>query len=215
MNLAYLPIDIPTPILNEQKIIDWFESHKLIDQDYLEYRQGQHAWATVSTCTLPKDWRRFDNKMWANRRQESNNNGVLFHPGFEDIFPELASCIKQLPFKQLTVSKMLYQLNEIPAHQDAPDHRNPSEPRRYTIYLTAPEYNTFYVSKTANSEKILIKVDPEYSCFVFNNTDCWHGALKNDRPKIILTTAGILDNEKHEALLERSLKKFKNQAIYL
>jgi hypothetical protein len=215
MSLVYLPIDIPMPILDEQKILDWFESHKLLDQDYWEYQQGRHAWAMTSACSQPNDWRRYDAEMWANRRQEGNNTGVLFHPGFAEEFPELANCIKQLPFTQLTVSGMLYQLNEIPAHQDTFDPRLPTEPRRYTIYLTAPEHNTFYVSKTADSEKILINIDPNYSCFVFNNTDCWHGALKNDRPKIILTTAGILDNEKHEALLARSLKKFKDQAVYL
>lgn len=215
MSLAYLPINIPMPILDEKKILDWFENHKLLDTDYWEYQQGRHAWAMTSTCQETKDWRRYDDKMWANRRQEGNNSGVLFHPGFEETFPELANCIRQLPFTQLTVSGMLYQLNEIPTHQDTADPRNQTEPRRYTIYLTAPEHNTFYVSKTADSEKILIKVNPEYSCFVFNNTDCWHGAIKNDRPKIILTTAGILNNEKHEALLARSLEKFKDQAIYI
>lgn len=215
MTLAYLPIDIPVKMPDERKVLDWFENHKLIDTDYWEYQQGRHAWAMISTCTPPKDWRRYDAEMWDNRRQEGDNNGVIFHPGFEETFPEISNCIRQLPFKQLTVSGMLYQLNEIPAHQDTFDPRTPTEPRRYTIYLTAPEHNTFYVSKTADSEKVLVKVNSEYSCFVFNNSDCWHGALKNDRPKIILTTAGILDNERHEALLARSLEKFKDQAIYL
>lgn len=215
MNLAYLPIDIPMPILNETKLLEWFENHKLLDTDYWEYQQGRHTWALVSTCKMTTDWRRFDSTMWENRRVESENQGVLFHPGFQDEFPEIANCIKQLPFKQLTVSGMLYQMNEISTHKDTADPHNPTEPRRYTIYLTNPEYNTFYVSKTETSEKVLVKVDPNYSCFVFNNTNVWHGALKNNRPKIILTTAGILDNEKHEELLARSLEKFKDKAIYL
>jgi hypothetical protein len=215
MNLAYLPIDIPVPILNETKLLEWFENHKLLNTDYWEYQKGRHTWALVSTCKMPTDWRRFDSIMWENRRVESENQRVLFHPGFEEEFPEIANCIKQLPFKQLTVSGMLYQMNEIPTHKDTADPHNPTEPRRYTIYLTNPEHNTFYVSKTETSEKVLVKVDPNYSCFVFNNTDVWHGALKNNRPKIILTTAGILDNEKHEELLARSLEKFKDKAIYL
>jgi hypothetical protein len=215
MKLAYLPIDIPTPIVDEKKILDWFENHKLLDTDYWEYQQGRHAWAMTSTCTPPKHWRRYDSEMWQNRRQIGDNQGVLFHPGFEDAFPEIANCIKQLPFKQLTVSGMLFQLGEIPPHQDETDIWNPTEPRRYSIYLTSSEHNTFYVSKTPDSEKIFVNINPEYSCFVFNNTDCWHGAIKNDRPKIILTTAGILDNDKHNLLLEKSLKKFKNEAIYL
>lgn len=215
MNLAYLPIDIPMPIIDETKLLDWFENHKLLGDDYWEYKQGRHTWAMTSTCKEPADWRRYNSAMWENRRVEGENQGVLFHPGFEETFPEIANCITQLPFKQLTVSGMLYQMSEIPAHKDALDTNYPTEPRRYTIYLTNPEYNTFYVSKTENSEKVLINIDPEYSCFVFNNTDVWHGALKTDRPKIILTTAGIIDNEKHETLLARSLEKFKSQALYL
>lgn len=215
MKLAYLPIDIPMPILDEQKILDWFENHKLLDTDYWEYQKKRHTWAMVSTCKEPNDWRRFDSDMWENRRAEGENRGVLFHPGFEETFPEIAACIRQLPFKQLTVSGMLYQMNEIPPHKDTFDPHYPTEPRRYSIYLTDPKYNTFYVSKTENSEKILVTIDPKYSCFVFNNTDCWHGALKNDRPKIIITIAGIIDNERHKELLARSLEKFKDKAIYL
>ena len=215
MNLAYLPIDIPMPVLDEEKLLSWFENHKLLDTDYWEYQQGRHTWAMISACKEPTDWRRYDSAMWENRRVEGENRGVLFHPGFEETFPEIASCIRQLPFRQLTVSGMLYQMNEIPAHKDTVDPHHPTEPRRYTIYLTNPNYNTFYISKTENSEKVLVTIDPAYSCFVFNNTDVWHGALKNNRPKIILTTAGIIDNEKHEALLARSLEKFKNQAVYL
>jgi hypothetical protein len=215
MKLAYLPIDIPVPIVDENKILDWFENHKLLDTDYWEYQQGRHAWAMTSTCTPPKHWRRYDSEMWQNRRRVGDNCGVLFHPGFEDTFPEIANCVKQLPFKQLTVSGMLYQLGEISPHQDETDIWDPTEPRRYSIYLTSPEHNTFYVAKTPESEKIFVTINPEYSCFVFNNTDCWHGAIKNNRPKIILTTAGILDNYKHNLLLEKSLKKFKNEAIYL
>ncbi len=215
MSLAYLPIDIPMPILNEKKLLDWFENHKLLDTDYWEYQSNRHTWALVSTCNQPSNWRRFDPVMWENRRVESDNSGILFHPGFEEAFPEIANCIRALPFKQLTVSGMLYQMGEIPTHQDTIDPHDPTEPRRYTIYLTDPKYNTFYVSKTEDSEKILVNIDPEYSCFVFNNTDVWHGAFKNDRPKIILTTAGIIDNEKHNELLEKSLKKFKDKALYL
>jgi L-rhamnose mutarotase len=216
MKLAYLPIDIPLNVPDEKLVLEWFENHKLLDTNYWEYEQGRHTWTMISTCTMPEDWRRYDADMWNNRREPIQGEpDIFFHPGFEDAFPSIANCIRQLPFKQLTVSGMLYQMDEIPVHQDAIDKHNPIEPRRYTIYLTAPEHNTFYVSKTPDSEKIVLDIDPNYACFVFNNTDCFHGALKNTRPKIILTMAGIIDNEKHKALLERSLNKFKDRAVYL
>ena len=168
----------------------------------------------TSTCKQPADWRRYDAEMWNNRRAEGVNQGVLMHPGLEEAFPSIANCIRQLPFKQLTVSGMLYQMGEIPPHQDAYDIHDPSEPRRYTIYLTDPRYNTFYFSKAESGED---KIYPNLvtPCFAFNNTDVWHGAVATTRPKIILTTAGILDHDRHEALLKKSLDKYKDYALYL
>ena len=211
--LAYLPIDIEIDWPDEEKILDWFNAHKLLDTDYWEYQENRHAWAMVSTCKEPKDWRRFDPTMWNNRRTSGQNDGILFHPGFEDEFPSLANCIRQLPFKQLTVSGFLYQLGEIPPHQDTFDPNEPTEPRRYSIYLTDPKYNTFYVSKDNSSKKYY----PELitPCFTFNNSSCYHGAVATERPKIILTTAGIIDNDKHKKLLERSLEKYRDNTIWL
>jgi hypothetical protein len=213
--LAFLPIDINIGDIDEEKLLRWFYDHRLEGNDYWECKEARHIWAMISTCRQPKNWRLYDDEMWSNRRIEGINEGIIFHPGFEDEFPVLADCIRQLPFKQLTVSGMLYQLGEIPPHQDTQDPHCPTEPRRYTIYLTNPENNTFYFSKTKDSEKIYPTINKDYRCFVFNNTDVWHGASLTHRPKIILTMAGIIDNEKHEELLNRSLEKFKDQALYI
>ena len=212
-HLAYLPIDIDVQWPDEDVLLQWFEDHKLLDDDYWELTSNRHAWAMTSTCKEPKDWRRFDKEMWENRRTDGVNEGVFFHPGFEETFPSLANCIRQLPFKQLTVSGMLYQLGPIPNHQDAHDPHNPLEPRRYTIYLTDPKHNTFYFSKEENGEKYYPTM--QSPCFAFNNNDVWHGATETHRPKIILTTAGIIDNEKHAALINRSLEKYKAEALYI
>jgi hypothetical protein len=212
--LIYLPIDIDVEWPDEAVLIDWFHKHKLKDTDYWEYKSNRHTWAMTSTCKEPKDWHRYDKDIWDNRRKEGENHGVVLHPGFTEIFPSLANCLKQLPFKQLTVSGMLYQMGEIPPHRDAHDTRNPTEPRRYTIYLTHPKHNTFYFSRDESGSK---KIYPNLitPCFAFNNTDVYHGAEATNRPKIILTMAGILDNTAHEHLLEKSLKKYKDYALYV
>ncbi len=215
MILTYLPIDIEIGDIDEQKLLQWFHDHKLLDTNYWEYKENRHTWAMISTCTQPKDWRRYDDEMWKNRRTAGANDGILFHPGFEEEFPTVANCIRQLPFKQLTVSGMLYQMGEIPVHQDANDPHCPTEPRRYIIYLTDPKFNTFYFSKEKGSEKIYPTIDNNYRCFAFNNGDVWHGASPTNREKIILTMAGIIDNEKHEALIKRSLEKFSNKALWI
>jgi hypothetical protein len=213
-NLVYLPIDIDVEWPDEATIVDWFHNHKFLDTDYWEYESNRHTWALAASCVEPKDWHRFDPEMWGNRREEGINEGVLFHPGFEETFPSIANCIRQLPFKQLTVGGMLYQMGEIPPHQDTHDKNNPTEPRRYTIYLTDPRYNTFYFCPDETGEN---KVYPNLvsPCFAFNNADVWHGAIATKRPKIILSIAGIVDNDKHEELLKRSLEKYKDYALYL
>lgn len=214
MNLVYTPIDIPCKLQDEQKILNWFHRHCLTSDDYWEYQSGRHKWAMVSTSKEPKDWRIYDKDMWENRRVKQDIVPDIFlHPGFEDEFPEIANVIKQLPFKQLSVTGMLYQIGDIPLHNDTQDPNNPTEPRRYTIYLTNPDHNTFYFD--IKGEKVFPKIHKDYCCFVFNNRDVQHGALKIDREKIILTAAGIIDDEKHEQLLTRSIEKFKDYLIYL
>jgi len=215
MNLAYTPINIYCPIPDQALLLEWFHTHKLLDTDYWEYTEDRHVWAKVVTSTEPNHWRRYDKVEWDNRRVPIDNPGIFFHPGFEKTFPDIANCIRQLPFKQLSIGGMLYQLGEIPLHQDTYDIHEPSEPRRYTIYLTNPDENTFYLSKDESSEKIYIKINKEYGCFVFNNSQMLHGASPKLGEKIILTMAGIIDNDKHVALIEQSLLKFENERLYL
>lgn len=214
MTLIYTPIDIPCKIPDEKKILEWFHNHCLIGDDYWEYKSGRHQWAMVSTSKEPVDWRKYDPNMWENRRVEQETKPEIhIHPGFEDEFPELANVIRNLPFKQLSVTGMLYQIGEIPLHNDTFDPHEPLEPRRYTIYLTNPDYNTFYFN--VNGEKVFPKINNDYCCFAFNNNDVKHGAVKMDREKIILTAAGIIDNERHEQLLKQSIEKFKEYLIYI
>ena len=167
MNLIYTPIDIPCKIVDEQKVIDWFHDHCLTSDDYWEYETNRHKWAMISRSQEPKDWRIYDHEMWEKRRVEEDNPKMLLHPTFEETFPEIANCLRQLPFTQLSVSGMLYQLGEIPPHNDTYDPHDPTEPRRYTIYLTNPDYNTFYFD--INGEKVFPRINENYSCFVFNN----------------------------------------------
>jgi hypothetical protein len=141
--------------------------------------------------------------------------GMFFHPSFEETFPSIASAIRQLPFKQLTYAGMILQMGEIGAHQDTADHNNPSEPRRYNIYLTDPAHNTFYLSKDIDSEKVNPQFDNVYRCFAFNNSECWHGAESTNRPKIMIATTGIIDDTAHKELVARSIDKFKDKVLYL
>jgi hypothetical protein len=215
MTLAYTPIDIAIELPDEQFILDWFEQHKVVDTDYWEYQANRHTWAIVACTKNLDNWRKIDFSLWENRRDSVPDPSLFFHPGFIEAFPSLAEAIKKLPFKQLTYAGMILQMGEIGSHQDTYDHNDPSEPRRYNIYLTDPEYNTFYMCKEENSERAKPKFDDTYRCFAFNNSECWHGAEPTNRPKIMIATTGIVDNEAHKELIARSVEKFKDKVLYL
>jgi hypothetical protein len=213
--LAYVPVDIPVELPKEQDIVDWFDSHKVTDGDYWEYQSNRHTWAIVAARKDLSDWRKIDFDLWNSRRELQENSELYFHPGFESQFPSLVSAIRNLPFKQITYAGMLLQMGEIASHQDTYDENNPIEPRRYNIYLTDPAYNTFYMSKEENSQRVFPEIDNKYRCFAFNNSQVWHGAEPTNRTKIMIAITGIVDDTASQVLIARSLEKFKDKALYL
>ena len=117
--------------------------------------------------------------------------------------------MRELPFDQIGTSGFIMQIGTIPPHNDA--EYDMTEPRRYIIYATDPAYNTFHF--VHKGEKIWPQIDPKYRCFAFNNTDVEHAADPTNRTKILLSTVGIMNKEKHEALLKRSIEKFADKVI--
>jgi len=210
--ILYTPIDIEFEMPNEQEIIDWFHEHKIQDTNYWEYREGRHTWCYVALRQEPKSWYTYDAWLdWANERQPIDDPDLVFHPGFEERFPGLAKCIRELPFDQIGTSGFIMQMNEIPAHQDTITEYDPIEPRRYIIYVTDPEENTFYL--WYNGKKYYPNIDNKYRCFAFNNNDIEHGADAPINTKILLSTVGIMNEQKHKELIQRSIEKFNNKVI--
>lgn len=210
LTVIYTPIDIEFEIPDEQEIISWFHDHKITDQNYWEYAEGRHEWCYVALREEPKSWRTYDAWLsWSKERQPIKNAGLFFHPGFEEKFPGLAKCVRELPFDQIGTSGFIMQIGTIPPHQDT--NYDMQEPRRYIIYVTDPKYNTFYLKH--NDQKIFPTIDPKYRCFAFNNSDIQHGADPTARTKILLSTVGIMNSKKHQELLDRSILKFKDKVI--
>ena len=210
MTVLYTPIDIEFDMPAEQDVIDWFNKNKITDTDYWEYKEGRHEWCYVALREPPTDWHTYEAwTKWASNRNPIDNFGLFFHPGFEEAFPGLAKCVRELPFSQIGTSGFIMQIGTIPPHKDTP--YAVTEPCRYIIYVTDPTYNTFYIEDSG--QKIFPQIDSKYRCFAFNNSAVLHGAEPTTRTKILLSTVGILDAVKHEALLERSILKFKDKVI--
>lgn len=210
MTVIYTPIDIEFDIPDEHEIIEWFHENKITDTDYWEYAEGRHEWCYVALRKEPKDWRTYDAWLdWSKERKPIEHAGLYFHPGFEERFPGLAKCIRELPFDQIGTSGFIMQIGTIPPHQDSAYEI--IEPRRYIIYVTDPRYNTFYLEH--EGKKIFPEIDEKYRCFVFNNSDVLHGAEPTNRTKILLSTVGIMNEKKHKELLDRSIAKFHDKVI--
>lgn len=210
MTVIYTPIDIEFEVPDEQSIIDWFHAHKITDTEYWEYAEGRHEWCYVALRKEPENWRTYDAWLdWAKERKPIKDAGLVFHPGFEEAFPGLAKCIRELPFDQIGTSGFIMQIGTIPPHQDAAYEI--TEPRRYIIYVTDPAYNTFYLEH--DGKKIFPSIDPKYRCFAFSNSDVLHGAEPTTRTKILLSTVGIMNEQKHKELIERSIAKFSDKVI--
>ncbi len=214
MTLLYTPVDIEFEMPSEEAIQAWFDEFKMTDTTYSELVNGRHVWCTVATRGQPRDWYHFDcfREHWGNNRYYIEGAELVFHPVFEERFPGLVSLIKQQPFKQIGGVAIIQQIGTVPDHNDTEDFYHPTEPRRYLTYLTDPSYNTFYILD--GEEKRFPQIDNKYRCFAFNNSNVQHGADWHGRPKLLLTTAGVIDNEKHEALIKRSVEKFKDKVMY-
>jgi hypothetical protein len=51
--------------------------------------------------------------------------------------------------------------------------------------------------------------------FAFNNVDVMHGTKPLTKFKLMMGIVGMVDEEQHMALLERSLAKFPKKAIWI
>jgi hypothetical protein len=212
--ILYTPLDIKCPAPNIDKFENWFNDNIILDNEYKKHVGEWHDYAAVAARVDTVNWRSsniiFD---WINNRHVIPGAQLYFNPTFKNAFPELVTCITQLPFKQIGAVAAMKQIGEIGAHSDKGCLLEGAEPRRYSVYLTNPTYNTFYLY--ANNKKIYPVFDDEYRCFAFNNFDTTHGADSPTGLKIIFLISGMLDEKKHEELINKSIKKFSDKAIII
>lgn len=213
MTVLYTPLDIKVEPFDEQRLIDWFDENKIDEPDYWVFKEGRHEWALAAASQPVENWQRIKPyEDWlAQGHQQSPDAKLEFAPGFATQFPGLVKAIRQLPFIEIGAVGLLKQLKAIEPHVDTFDPTDPIEPRRYMMYLTAPNENTFYVQQDGTN--VNVPINPEYRAFAFNSTDTKHGADFPVGTKILMSIVGILDQEKHEELIAKSLTKFPDWVI--
>jgi hypothetical protein len=218
--ILFTPLDIELVLPDEQKIIDWVVEHRIKDTDYNQYQINWNIHCPIMSCFPIPNWQSSTAIIELDKHihRLHNSNKIYWHPGFKETFPEIAAALEQLPFKEFTVAIIQTQLGCIQPHQDdLDDYANEvNEPRRFFIHLTDPTRTTLFLANDKDGTgKITPRIDPAWPCYAFNNDTSYHGADKGDRVRMIINTAGIIDPVKHKELIERSIKKFKDQVMYV
>jgi hypothetical protein len=87
-------------------------------------------------------------------------------------------------------------------------------PERYNVLLS-PHYeqDSFFICKEKHGEKHYPKILKDYPIYAFNNNETYHGADLVLDKRVILICGGILDEQKHVDLINRSAEKFNNYVI--
>jgi len=219
MTILFTPLDIPINLPDEQEIYDWAEANTFRQTEYKQYELGWFTHSPVACCMLPDDWRDVKELYKVEdylKNQVVGNADTFFHPEFAQLFPQLVEAIKALPFKELTGASVKIQRGPSFPHQDdlhTIEGDGLIEPKRITMSLTDVGHSMLYLEK--NGQKYYPKIPFGYPCYAFNNADVMHAAdYDPTRIRIILDTAGMLDIEKHQELIKRSISKFKDYVIY-
>jgi len=216
--LLYVPIDIEVDLPSEEELRKFHAEHRLRDVDYHDIVTWRHAYTMVASKYPIDDWRKFpwdfyqNKQIWKDFSEEYNE--TKWSPAFVEAFPQIVNAIKQLPFKQLSFVGWMAQFGPYAPHVDSADANEPTEPRRYNILLTNTKHNTFYFWDGENKIP-QPEVDPTYPIFAFNNTDVKHATNPVTGFKLAVGIMGVIDEEKHVALIERSLAKFPDKAVWL
>lgn len=214
--LIYVPIDIEVELPSEEELLAYHNEHHVLNTDYEDYIDNRHIYTMCATRYKLDDWRIWPNSLHNDKKgwkTPVDDYELLWNVDFKEKFPSLVKLILELPFKQVAGAAFLYQIGAYKPHFDSADQNFPMEPRRYNVLLTSPDRNTFYMGD--NDNRHYPEVDPKYPCFAFNNTDVTHGTEQPTGLKIVMGIMGILDDEKHEALIKRSVEKFPDKAIWL
>jgi hypothetical protein len=145
-------------------------------------------------------------------------DGEWFDWVYKEI-PHIKEFIKKLPFISIRQCAFVQPPKPVPPHYDEPkimlDILKKQSPSQYRIRwskITNNENEYFYLTKNSGETKIYPYLPKDTNTFVYDGSVYEHGSDKggimSERLQIVMS--GILDVEKHQSLLDRSIKKYKD-----
>lgn len=230
--IAYTPVDLKIELPSEEDLYNYCITNTFSKKPKVE----NGIISVVGTKIDIKDWRTtldaYEGRIydedtkdeWEIQYEKLHNatnstdqlGEFYFDPRFKEMFPSLVEACLSLPFKYLTgVFFLLAGHKGTPIHKDPPPmSADPTQqtsivPNRYNISLNCFDNPKFFIQN--DKEKIYMKVTKEYPCFAFDNENYLHGADVADETsmrRMQLLIYGVLDDTKHQELLNKSIAKF-------
>jgi hypothetical protein len=210
--IVYTPVDIPCRVPSQDALVDYVKNNHMTNlQDTFGYTS---LLAPLVARHPVEDWRDA-NDVFADSGYELAKDHQLFFPaGVTALFPELFEILYKLPYKQIIGAALSLHTNYLAPHNDDIDITKPASPERYNILLT-PHYgqDSFFLCREIEGPRVYPTILKDYPVYAFNNKDIYHGADTVLDNRVIMICSGILDNDKHQELIARSVEKFKDYVI--
>ena len=140
--------------------------------------------------------------------------------GKENNYQQYRSLLDQIPITNITSFTHKIQQAVVNAHYDCyPDMKNPTEEHSHIIENEPAGYHVVLKGKNDSLEvfdgkKWINPILPQVPmAYLLSLTSCFH-RVKEDHLRETLYIKGFLDIEKHNNLINRSLKRYGDLAIY-
>ena len=210
--IVYTPIDIPCQVPPQDKLVSYIQENYMTN---LEETFGYTSLLAGLVARHPvEDWRDANDVFADTSYELAEEHSLFFAPGVTALFPELMDILYALPYKQIVGAALSLHTNYLPPHDDDIDTNYPTSPERYNVLLT-PHYgqDSFFICKDIDSPRDYPTILQDYPVYAFNNKDIYHGADPVLDRRVIMICSGIIDEGKHQALIARSVEKFKDYVI--
>lgn len=210
--IVYTPIDIPCQVPDHELLVDY------VNNNYMTNLTDTYGYTSLLAGIVSRhpveDWRNANDVFADDGYELSPTQNLFFAPKVTVLFPELIQTLLTLPYKQILGAALSLHTNYLAPHNDDVDTNYPTSPERYNILLS-PHYDqdSFFICKELDGPRIYPTILKDYPVYAFNNKDMYHGADPVLDRRVIMICSGIIDEEKHQALISRSTDKFKEHVI--
>jgi hypothetical protein len=174
----------------------------------------------IPSLVMEKNWY-FWNFVKITESQQSPYEKSFIKDNILKNYPELVDWFSLFPYRSIRNIKLNEQVKEVKPHIDFTkpqldfelyENNQNNEPCGYRVLLKGSRKNALYVIKDNN--KVYCNMPEETDVYVLGHTSTMHG-VEEDSERLTFFIHLEIDAVKHEEILQRSLNKYKQYAIFM